>query len=779
MAEKTRKRGTRYDKKKPTQKTTSSWFRNMVLVFFVGFMFILLSYLGYLDYNVRKQFEGKRWAIPARVYASPVELYAGYNLTAAKFEALLQELHYRQDAHLASEGTYFKKGQQVFVKTRDFTFWDQKQPSILMRISFNDSAIENIVDVAQSKDLAIVRMDPVQIGSLYPTIKEDRILIKHEEAPDALIKGLLASEDRDFYQHFGVSLRGIARAMWANVQAGGIVQGGSTITQQLVKNFYLTSERSLTRKVNEVFMALILEVRYSKNAILEAYLNEVYLGQDGASAVHGFGLASEFYFGSSLKDLPLEHVASLVALVRGPSYYDPRRYADRALQRRDLVLDEMAEEGYITAKQAVEAKAKPLSVIANTHRSTNRYPGFLDLVKRQLREEYREEDLTSEGLRIFTTLDTGVQDTLEKTVAEKLNQLEKLPRAKDLETAVVVTHRDSGEIAALVSGRETSGAGFNRALDAVRPIGSLIKPIVYLTALEYPNRYTITTPVSDTAILVKGPNGNDWSPKNYDHKEHGTVGLHTALAHSYNLATVRVGMDIGVARTVKTLRSMGVTRPVDLFPSFLLGAAQLTPMEVTQMYQTLAGDGFSTPIKGIRAVVAADGARLQSYPFTVKQAVDPSATYIVNTILQEVMHKGTGSSAYASFPSDYGLVGKTGTTNDSKDSWFAGYTGDYLSVVWIGRDDNKPAGLTGASGALQVWTSLMRKISNQPVNLIPPDNIKMAWVDPVNGLLANEDCEGAKQYPYISGSAPVESSPCMDSPVNPVESWINDLLPNN
>jgi penicillin-binding protein 1B len=779
MAENTRKRGSRYDKKKLTKKTTSSWFRNMVLIFFVGFTFILLSYLGYLDYNVRKQFEGKRWAIPAHVYASPVELYAGYNLTSAKFEALLQELHYRQDAHLSSEGTYFKKGQQVTVKTKDFTFWDQKQPSILMRVSFTDSAIENIIDVAQSKDLAIVRMDPVQIGSLYPTIKEDRILIKLEEAPDALIKGLLASEDRDFYEHFGISFRGIARAMWANVLAGGIVQGGSTITQQLVKNFYLTSERSLVRKVNEVFMAMILEARYSKNAILEAYLNEVYLGQDGGSAVHGFGLASEFYFGSSLKDLPLEHVASLVALVRGPSYYDPRRYADRALQRRDLVLDEMAAEGYITEKQVVEAKAKPLSVIANTHRSTNRYPGFLDLVKRQLREEYREEDLTSEGLRIFTTLDTAVQDTLEKTVNEKLNQLEKLPRTKDLETAVVVTRRDSGEIAALVSGRETAGAGFNRALDAVRPIGSLIKPIVYLTALEYPNRYTITTPVSDTAILVKGPNGNDWSPKNYDHKEHGTVGLHTALAHSYNLATVRIGMDVGVARTVKTLRSMGVTRPVDLFPSFLLGAAQLTPMEVTQMYQTLAGDGFSTPIRGIRAVVAADGARLQSYPFTVKQAVDPSATYIVNTMLQEVMYRGTGSSAYADFPKDYGLVGKTGTTNDSKDSWFAGYTGDYLSVVWIGRDDNKPAGLTGASGALQVWTSLMKKISNQPVNLIPPDNIKMAWVDPVNGLLANEDCVGAKQYPYIAGSAPVESSPCVDSTVNPVESWINDLLPNN
>jgi penicillin-binding protein 1B len=302
---------------------------------------------------------------------------------------------------------------------------------------------------------------------------------------------------------------------------------------------------------------------------------------------------------------------------------------------------------------------------------------------------------------------------------------------------------------------------------------------VYLTALEYPDKYTITTPVSDTAILVKGSGGNDWSPKNYDHAEHGTVGFHTALAHSYNLATVRIGMDIGVARIVKTLRSMGITRPIELFPSFLLGAAQLTPMEVTQIYQTLAGDGFATPLKAIRAVVAADGSRLQSYPFTVRQVLDPAVTYIVNTILQEVMHEGTGHSAYSSFPESYGLVGKTGTTNDAKDSWFAGYTGDYLSVVWIGRDDNKPAGLTGATGALQVWTSLMKHISTQPVTLIPPDNIKMTWIDPANGLLANENCSEAKAYPFIAGSAPEEFSPCVDSPVNQIENLINELLPNN
>jgi len=777
MTERTKKRGSRYNPKKPPGRRASHWFGTFLLIGLVGFAFVLISYLGYLDYNVRKQFEGKRWAIPARVYANPVELYAGYNLTAAKFEELLGQLHYRADPQLSADGTFFKKDRQILVKTRDFTFLDQKQSSTALRVDFNEAGISAITDLTQKKDIAIIRMDPVLIGSFYPTIKEDRVLIKLEEAPDMLIKGLLASEDRDFYQHFGISLRGIARAMWNNMLAGGMVQGGSTITQQLVKNFYLTSERSLSRKVKEALMALILEYRYSKDEILEAYLNEIYLGQDGASAVHGFGLASEFYFGGSLKNLPMEQLATLVALVRGPSEYDPRRFPERSLQRRNLVLDEMTAEGYLSTEQAETAKAKPLNVIANTHRSANRYPGFLDLVKRQLRRDYREEDLTSEGLVIFTTLDTRIQDTLEQTVAGKLSQLEKLPKAKNLETAVVVTHRDSGEIAALASGRKNSASGFNRALDAVRPIGSLIKPVVYLSALEYPTRYTITSPVSDSAIFIKGPNGNDWSPKNYDNREHGTVPLHTALAKSYNLATVRIGMDVGIARTAKTLKNMGVTRKVELYPSFLLGAMQLTPMEVTQMYQTLAGDGFSPPLKAIRGVLSSSGEHLQSYPFTVRQAVDPSATYIVNTMLQEVMQSGTGQSASSAFPPGYGLVGKTGTTNDAKDSWFAGYSGDYLSVVWVGRDDNKPAGLTGATGALQVWTALMRQISTQPVNLIPPDNIKMVWVDPYNGLLAGETCPGAKNYPYISGSEPTAYSSCSPAPETGQENnWFNDLF---
>ncbi len=729
----------------------------------VGGAFMLFSYLGYLDFNVRKQFEGKRWAVPARVYASPVELYAGHAMTIDKLEALLKMLHYREDKALTAEGSYFKNGAQVTVKTRDFVFWDQHQASVAMQLNFSAAGIVSIKDITTAEDVAIVRMDPVQIGSFYPTVKEDRVLIKLEEAPDSLIKGLLASEDRDFYQHFGVSAKGIARAIWTNVLAGGMVQGGSTITQQLVKNFYLTNERSLSRKAKEALMAFILEYRYGKNEILEAYLNEIYLGQNGSSSVHGFGLASEFYFGSTLKDLPLEQVASLVALVRGPSEYDPRRFPDRAIQRRDLVLDEMAAEGYISNSQAELAKAKPLSVIARTQHSSNRYPGFLDLVKRQLNQEYHEEDLTSQGLRIFTTLDTQAQDILESTVTTKLAQLAKTPRANNLEAAVIVTRRDSGEVVALTSGRENIVGGFNRALDAVRPIGSLIKPAIYLTALQSPEKYSITTHVDDSTIVVKSQNGVDWIPKNYDHREHGSVALHTALAKSYNLATVRIGMDVGVASVAKTIKDMGVNRSLDLYPSLLLGAASLTPVEVTQMYQTFAGDGFSTPIKGIRAVVDTNGKQLQSYPLNVKQAVDPAATYIVNTMMQEVMHEGTGHAAYASFPKDYGLVGKTGTTNDAKDSWFAGYTGDYLSVVWVGRDDNKPIGLTGATGALPIWTALMQKISTQAVNLIAPDNVKLMWVDSESGLLNRDSCGSSKQYPYIAGYEPTTYSECGQS----------------
>ncbi len=765
--------------KKKTKSPTPGRLTKFLIYLLVFGTFVFATYMGYLDYTVRQQFAGKRWSIPARVYASPVELYAGLELGTRDFENLLTQLHYHRDYQLSGPGSFYKKNSAIYLKTRRFVFWDGQQESQALKIQFKGKSVARLTRLDTSQDIPVIRLDPVQIGSFYPTLKEDRVLIKMENAPDHLINGLLATEDRNFYSHFGISFKAIARALYVNLKAGSVVQGGSTITQQLVKNFYLSAEKTLIRKINEALIALILEYRFNKDEILEAYLNEIYLGQDKASAIHGFGLASEFYFGRPLDSLDLPQIAMLVAMVRGPSYYDPRRHPDRAIQRRNLVLDEMYKQGFISELEAQPAKQSKLYVVAKTHRPANRYPAFLDLVKRQLRQEYRNEDLTSEGLRIFTTLDPFVQNKLENTIKKKLSQLEKKPKVSKLQTASLVTRRDSGEIVALMGSRKADAAGFNRALDAVRPIGSLIKPVIYLTALEYPQKYTAITKISDTSITVKGAKGKDWTPKNYDNLEHGDVELHTALSRSYNLATVRIGMDVGIARTAKTLRDMGVNREVKLYPSLLLGASPLTPLEVTQLYQTLAGDGFATPLRSIREVVAQNGERLQSYPYTVRQTVDPAAAYITNTLLQEAMQEGTGRSAYLYLPSALNLAGKTGTTNKLRDSWFAGFSGDYLSVVWIGRDDNKPAGLTGASGALQVWIELMKHIARQPVVLIPPETIEMQWIDPSNGLLADEECDLATAYPFVSGSAPLQHSPCVETSLDKAKTWFNDFLLDN
>lgn len=781
MVKKKKKRSVqrRRGKKSTPHSAFYLWCRKFLLLGFGFALFVFLVYLGYLDYTVRYQFEGKRWSLPAKVYASPVELYVGRAISASALVNLLQQLHYRQDYQLATEATFATQGNAINIRTRPFVFWDQHQPEQRLRVHFDGQQVSRIIDLQNRKEVPILRLDPVQIGSFFPTRKEDRVLIKLEKTPETLIHGLLATEDRDFYRHYGVSFRAIARATWENIKAGSVVQGGSTITQQLVKNFYLTPERSFIRKINEALMSLILEFRYAKEDILEAYLNEVYLGQDGASAIHGFGLASQFYFGSSLHSLPLNQVASLVALVRGPSYYDPRKQSTRALKRRNLVLNEMLNQGFIDQQQASYAKRQPLGVIAYTHRAVNRYPAFLDFVRRQLRKEYRENDLTSEGLRIFTTLDTYVQNHLQKSATQKLAQLEKRPKTKNLETAAIITRRDAGEIVAMLGGRRNRETGFNRALDALRSVGSLIKPAVYLTALGIPEKYTITSSISDRSIKIKSRSGKIWAPRNYDRKEHGDVPLHEALARSYNLATVRVGMDVGIAKTAKTLRNLGITREIKRYPSLLLGASPMTPLEVTQMYQTLAGDGFATPLRAIRAVMSADGNLLQRYPFSVRQTVDPAATYIVNTILQEAVHEGTGRSAYRYIPIALNVVGKTGTTNELRDSWFAGFSGDYLSVVWIGRDDNKSTGLTGASGALQLWGATMRGIARQPVTLIAPDNVNMQWIDPTTGLLADSSCAGAVQYPYINGSGPEEYSDCWHSPLQQTKQWLNRFVEDN
>ena len=526
-------------------------------------------------------------------------------------------------------------------------------------------------------------------------------------------------------------------------------------------------------------MALLLELHYDKNEILEAYLNEVFLGQDGQRAVHGFGLASQYLFSQPLAELKLHQVALMVGMVKGPSYYNPRRFPERALERRNLVLDVLAEQGVVPADQVAAAKLKPLGVTQRGSLADSSFPGFLDLVKRQLREDYREEDLTEEGLRIFTSFDPILQMKAEAALSETLKRLS-AGRGKgidEVEAAMLVTSPESGEVQALIGSRQPRFAGFNRALDAVRPIGSLIKPAVYLAALERPSQYTLTSWLSDTAFSVKGQDGQVWKPQNYDRQAHGNVFLYQALANSYNLSTAKLGLALGVPTVLKTLERLGVSREFPAYPSMLLGAGSLTPLEVAGMYQTLANGGFNTPLRGIRSVLTAEGEPLKRYPFQIQQRFDPGAIYLVQNAMQRVMREGTGRSVYSQLPASLNLAGKTGTSNDSRDSWFAGFSQDLLTVVWLGRDDNGKTPLTGATGALQVWTGFMRKADPLPLDMPLPDNVIMAWIDPRTGEGSDASCPQARQMPYIRGSEPAPGSTCgAPAPAAEVMDWVRGWL---
>ncbi|WAJ36598.1 penicillin-binding protein 1B [Pseudomonas sp. GOM7] len=770
---------TRKSSPRSSKKTRSSGLRPWLAWGFklglVGLV-ILAGFAVYLDAVVQEKFSGKRWTVPAKVYARPLELFVGQKLSKDDFLRELDALGYRRQSSADGPGAVAVAGNTIDMYSRGFQFYEGAEPARQIRVRFSGDYVAGLTQ-AGGANLAVARLEPLLIGGLYPAHQEDRILIKIDQVPAYLIDALVAVEDRDYFEHFGVSPKGIVRAIWINATSGRLVQGGSTLTQQLVKNFYLTNERTLLRKATEAMMAVLLELHYDKREILEAYLNEVFLGQDGQRAIHGFGLASQYFFSQPISELKLEQVALLVGMVKGPTYFNPRRNPERALARRNLVLDLLAEQGSITPEEAAAAKQKPLGVTQRGRMADSSFPAFLDLVKRQLREDYREQDLTEEGLRIFTSFDPILQLKAEEALADTMKRLAGRKGVDEVQAGMVVTNPETGEIQALLGSRQPRFAGFNRALDAVRPIGSLVKPAIYLSALERPSQYTLTSWLEDEPFSVKGQDGQVWTPQNYDRKAHGNIFLYQGLANSYNLSTAKLGLEIGVPKVLQTLERLGVKRQWPAYPSMLLGAGALTPMEVTEMYQTLANGGFNTPLRGIRSVLTADGQPLGRYPFKIQQRFDPGAIYLVQNAMQRVMREGTGRSVYSQLPSSLNLAGKTGTSNDSRDSWFAGFSQDLLAVVWLGRDDNGPTPLTGATGALQVWTGFMRKADPLPLDMPLPDNVTMAWVDRSTGQGSASGCPNAIQMPYIRGSEPTPGPGCgIQAPVDSVMDWVRGWL---
>jgi penicillin-binding protein 1B len=738
---------------------------------------LIALWIAHLDGVVTREFQGRHWSVPARVYAAPLELYVGAPVTADDLEEELHRLHYQRGDSAAAPGEYRRNAASFELYARRVRFIDESREPVLVSIRADGNSITALKQAGA--DLPVFRLDPPVVGSVFPIHGEDRLVLSPADVPPLLRSGIKLIEDRRFDEHHGVDAYGVLRALWANMRAGRVVQGGSTLTQQLVKNYFLSDEQTASRKATEALMALRLEAHFSKEEILVAYLNEVYLGQDGARAIHGFGLGSEYYFAKPLAELDAGELSLLIGLVKGPSYYDPRKHPDRARTRRNLVLQELADAHLIDAATAKRAAADPLGLRPP---GGSYVPAYLDLVRRHLKRDYAEADLAAAGLSVYTSLDPRAQAAAEHALTRNLKRLDAASRVRGaaLQGAVIVAEPNSGDVVAVVGGRDADSDGFDRALDARRPIGSLVKPAVYLTALES-GRYNAATLIQDAAIELKLRDGSIWAPQNFEHQVYGQVPMARALAESMNLATVRLGLDLGLPKVAETLQRLGLETPPALNPSMLLGTVEMTPLEVVQVYTSLANGGFRARLRAVRAVLDEHGHPLKSFKVQVEAVAPPAAVYQLDQMLTLVTTHGTGRDAAARLPRGMIVAGKTGTSSDTRDSWFAGFTGSYLSVVWVGYDDNRVTGLTGAAGALPVWAETMASLKSVSFEPVPPELVENRWIGFADGLETTPACSPDAVVVAVPKDTVLPAKPgCNSSPPgttgDKIKTWLKNII---
>ncbi len=722
-----------------------AWFFRTSLKLSLAIILGLIIYVVYLDGKVQRKFEGQRWQIPIQVYGKISQLQVQQKINLKNIATELELTGYKKVVTVTKAGQFAQTPHRLIIYRRAFDFGFGEEGETLLQIDEKQGVISQLYQ--NNLQVKSVLLEPILLDRIVPKNNEDRLLVSLEDVPEKLLDTLLLVEDRDFYYHHGVSPLGILRALLVNISAGRTVQGGSTLTQQLVKNMFLTRERTLTRKINEALMALILEYRYSKDQLLEAYVNEVYLGQHFGNGIYGFALAAKFYFGQSLAQLSHEQMALLVAQIKGPSFYDPWRHSKRAKDRRDLVLNLMFEKSLLSRDEYIAAVESPLTIRQTRRLRKQSYPAYLQVVKQELNQLLPDLKQQS-GLRIFTGFSALSQKLLSKTVHKKLSELEQKYQSDKLQAAMVVVDITSGEIRALIGDRNSGYAGFNRALNAKRPIGSLIKPVIYLAALERYQQYNLATLLVDKPLKIPDNSGNVWQPKNYDGNYRGHVNLLNALTHSLNIPTVNLGLSLGLSNVSDAIKALGYQEKIPLRPSMLLGSINMSPLEVSQLYQTIAAQGYYRQQHAIIEVLDNNNQVLWQAPKNSEQRLSDGGSYLINYALRKVVEQGTAKSLTWRLP-EHNLAGKTGTTNQLRDSWFVGYDAKHLITTWVGRDDNKPSKLTGSSGALVLFADYIKQQGIASKTLVMPDNIGLFWFEQKTGNAVTEECSDIVQYPAV------------------------------
>lgn len=696
-----------------------------------------------------------KWVLPAVVYSRPLELYPDQRLSLDQMVYELNLLKYREVPSPRRAGEYALNrdtGRIVLIK-RQFSFPDGEEPKMSVLIEFDDKRVKRIINADTMQELAFMRMDPVlldRINRINP--QEDRIFISLNEVPEQLTTTLIEIEDRAYYEHFGINPYAIVRAFVKNFVSGRVVEGGSTITQQLVKNYFLNNERSYSRKLKEIFMAIAMNHRYTKDQILEAYMNEIYLGQNGNAGIYGFGLASYFYFGVPVSELSLDQMALLVGLIKGPSYYDPWRYPERAMERRNTVLGVLRNRGHISEEEFERQAAKPIKVIPRGQMSYRKTPAFMGLVKTEIGTRFKEEEaktgkdfLSGNGIRIFTSLDPQAQIAAEKAVTEQIAAIEKERKKEGLEAAMIVSSWRTGEVSAVVGSSNPNYDGYNRVLDSRRQVGSLIKPFVYLTAFH--QGYHLGSIVNDSPVQVKLPNGDIWAPKNDDKRFRGPIRVIRAMASSLNVPTVRIGMGAGLDNVINTIKAAGYKRNIPLYPSIVLGTPEISPYELNSMYVGMATEGIYRDLTTLRTIEKNGEIVYQRGSNRSPRTLDPKDTYLAIYGMTEATRSGTGRRIGQMFP-DVTIASKTGTTNDNRDSWTVGIDSDEIATVWVGYDNNKSTGLYGSTGAMRLYGAYLQERGVNSLELKRPQGVIFVNFDKNGNVLAS-GCEepGMERFP--------------------------------
>lgn len=731
--------------------------------------FVLLAGIGtviycfYLSFEIEKRFSGRRWQIPSRVYSDVTLLYPGQRINKALVFSKLKDLGYKkvsQPPKIKGEMLFFDSVLLLFLK--DVQRPGMRREGYLVRIDLNADRIKAIRREDTREPLDILEIEPEALMLFFGDEREQRRLVSIDQVPEHLIHAVLAIEDNRFFQHPGIDPVGMVRALLTNLRSGSIRQGGSTLTQQLAKNYFLTPERTFSRKIREVLIALTMEALYDKKTILEIYLNEIYFGQKGAVSVNGIGEAADFYFAKSVEALSLDECALLAGLIKAPNRYTPHSHPDAAKSRRNRVLRAMFQEGYIDQKQLKAAISIPI-MTAGLERYGKRAPYFMDYLSEQLALLYPKEVLSGSGFSIYTTLDTQVQRAAENALTEGLKRLEnhhpelkRSKREKRLQGGVIVMHPKTGAVLAMAGGRDYSISQFNRITQAKRQPGSTIKPFVYLSALDRLNPASMLSNAPITIMV----DGRPWQPKNYKPIHESKIRLKDALAQSVNLATVDLAMAVGLEKVAKTIEAFGFSTPVEPYPALSLGAFEVIPLELARAYCGFAGDGVIPFPLSLKDVYDEKGATLQRKYMTLNPVTSPSKAFLMTSMLEYTVTRGTGR-ALSRLGIHFPAAGKTGTTNAYRDAWFVGYTPEVLALVWVGFDDNTSMELTGAEASLPIWAELMssilHRISGNEFHV--PEGIVMEVICVESGQLALRDfCPVVEEEFFLKENTP--EMPC-------------------